>query len=51
MDKVYKIKRNLKLPLLIGAMLSIPVFIDVILQGHETSVMIMAVILMIPFTC
>ncbi len=49
MDNVYKIKKSLKTPMIIATILSIPVFADVVMKGHETSVLVMAVLLMVLF--
>ncbi|HNY65884.1 MAG TPA: hypothetical protein PKM41_10640 [Deltaproteobacteria bacterium] len=49
MDSVYKIKKNLKVPMVLATVLSIPVFADVLMRGFELSMLILAVILMILF--
>ncbi len=49
MDNVYKIKKKLKLPMSLATVISIPVFADVVMQGYQTSILVMAVILMILF--
>lgn len=49
MDNVYKIKKKLILPMTLATIISIPVFADVIMQGYKTSILVMAVFLMILF--
>ena len=35
MQKVYKIKKSLKTPMILGVLISIPVFVDVFQRGYE----------------
>lgn len=49
MNNVYKIKKNLQLPMILATLISIPVFLDVIMAGFELSILLMAVVLMILF--
>lgn len=49
MQKVYKIKKALKTPMLLGVLISIPVFVDVFRRGYETRILIMASLLVILF--
>jgi hypothetical protein len=49
MEKVYKIKNSLRLPMLLAVILSIPVFADLMGRGMETGHIILIVILMLFF--
>jgi hypothetical protein len=49
MDTVYKIKKNLQIPMTIATLVSFPVFVDVIMAGFEISMLIMALLLMLLF--
>ena len=49
MPQVYKIKKAVKAPMVLAVILSIPVFVDVIASGFATTMLIMAVILMVLF--
>ncbi|HPW69241.1 MAG: hypothetical protein WDA72_04580 [Desulfomonilia bacterium] len=49
MDRVYKIKKNLQVPMVLATLVSIPIFVDVILSGFELSILLMALLLMILF--
>jgi len=49
MEKVYKIKKSLRLPMILAVILSIPVFIDLMGRGMETGHIILIVILMLFF--
>ncbi|HON39271.1 MAG: hypothetical protein ACOX3E_01600 [Desulfomonilia bacterium] len=49
MNRVYKIKKNLQIPMILATLLSIPIFVDVILSGFELSILLMALALMILF--
>lgn len=49
MDNVYKIKKNLKTPMILATIISIPVFADVIMGGFKPSTMSLAILLMIMF--
>ena len=49
MQKVYKIKKSLKTPMILGVLISIPVFVDVFQRGYETRILIMASLLVILF--
>ena len=46
MDTIYKIKKNLKIPMILATIISIPVFVDVIMAGFELSMLLMALLLM-----
>ncbi|HPA83860.1 MAG TPA: hypothetical protein PLJ30_03570, partial [Deltaproteobacteria bacterium] len=46
MDTIYKIKKNLQIPMILATIISIPVFIDVIMAGFELSMLLMALLLM-----
>jgi len=49
MPQVYKIKKAVKAPMVLAVLLSIPVFVDVIASGFATTMLVMAVILMVLF--
>lgn len=49
MDNVYKIKKNLRVPMVLATLISIPVFLDVIMAGFNLSVLLMALLFMILF--
>lgn len=49
MEKVYKIKNSLRLPMILAVILSIPVFFDLMGRGMETGHIILIVILMLFF--
>ena len=49
MLKVYKIKKALKTPMILGVLISIPVFVDVFRRGYETRILVMASLLVILF--
>jgi hypothetical protein len=49
MPQVYKIKKAVKAPMVLAVILSIPVFVDVIASGFATTMLVMAVILMVLF--
>jgi len=49
MQKVYKIKKSLKTPMILGVLISMPVFVDVFKRGYETRILIMASLLVILF--
>jgi len=49
MEHVYKIKKELKAPMVLAVILSIPVFVDVLRMGYATRILIMACLLMILF--
>jgi hypothetical protein len=49
MPQVYKTKKALIAPMLLAVILSIPVFVDVILSGFATKMLIMAIPLMVLF--
>lgn len=49
MQKVYKIKKALKTPMVLAVIISIPVFVDVFRRGYETRILVMASLLVILF--
>lgn len=49
MNNVYKIKKDLKFPMILATLLSIPVFADVIMRGFQLSMLVLALLLMIMF--
>jgi ABC-type multidrug transport system fused ATPase/permease subunit len=49
MDNVYKIKKNLRVPMVLATLISIPVFLDVVMAGFNLSVLLMALLLMVLF--
>jgi len=49
MNNVYKVKKSLKTPMIIAALISIPVFADVIMMGFKLSTMIIVLGLMFLF--
>jgi hypothetical protein len=49
MERIYKIKKALKTPMLLALIVSIPVFVDVIRTGFATKILVMAILLMVLF--
>lgn len=49
MERIYKIKKALKAPMIIAVLISIPIFVDVIHSGFATRMLVMAVLLMVLF--
>jgi len=49
MNRIYKIKKSLKTPMIIATLISIPIFTDVMMRGLEVKMLIMALALMILF--
>jgi hypothetical protein len=49
MERVYKIKKTLKTPMILAVLISIPVFVDVFRRGYETRILVMASLLVVLF--
>lgn len=49
MQKVYKIKKALKTPMVLAVLISIPVFVDVFRRDYETRIIVMASLLVLLF--
>ncbi len=49
MNNIYKIKKSLKTPMILATLISIPVFADVAMRGMDTSMLVMALTLMVLF--
>lgn len=49
MERIYKIKKALKTPMVLAVLISIPIFVDVIRSGFETRMLVMAILLMVLF--
>jgi hypothetical protein len=49
MDRIYKIKKALKAPMILAMLISIPIFVDVINSGFATRMLVMAILLMVLF--
>ena len=49
MNRIYKIKKTLKTPMILATLISIPIFADVIMRGFELSTLVLALSLMIIF--
>lgn len=49
MNRIYKIKKALKTPMILATLISIPIFADVIMRGFEITTLVMALSLMIIF--
>jgi hypothetical protein len=49
MERIYKIKKALKTPMVLAVLLSIPIFYDVIRSGFATRMLVMAILLMVLF--
>jgi hypothetical protein len=49
MERIYKIKKALKTPMVLAVLISIPIFVDVIQSGFATSMLVMAILLMLLF--
>jgi hypothetical protein len=49
MERIYKIKKALKAPMILAVLISIPIFVDVINSGFATRMLVMAILLMVLF--
>jgi hypothetical protein len=49
MERIYKIKKALKTPMVLAVIISIPIFVDVIRSGFATRMLVMAILLMVLF--
>jgi len=49
MERIYKIKKAMKTPMVLAVLISIPIFIDVVRSGFATRMLVMAILLMVLF--
>ena len=49
MNRIYKIKKALKAPMILATLISIPIFADVVMRGFKITTLVMALSLMVLF--